>query len=345
MTIEIDLTPKLSPRFAIYLRDYLLDRKLDADRMFAECGFEHVVESESALPISVTTVLTLFDRSAELSGDHLLGFNLARQYHYESSALIILAMLAAPSVADSIETLCFFDKYVDSAIKASYDFSGVESSFSVGVMGAEPAQACQLNEYLLTFVVATLNMATRKPMPLTAVYFQHERCENYQEIEAFYNAPVFWGYDSNRIHFDRGYLREHLYTSNSLLYDILQNALKTYFVADRRQSDFVNTICRELIRMKEVQTADLQTVADTLSLSTRTLRRRLKDEGLSFQQVKNLALESKAKYYLTNSHMSLSEVAFATGYTELSSFVRAFKNWTGITPNEYRASARKLISA
>lgn len=345
MNKEIDLTPKLSPRFAIYLRDFLMDRNLDADALFSECGFEHIVESEYALPISVTTVLDLFDRAAELSGDSFLGFNLARQYHYESSALIILAMLAAPTVSESIKTLCVFDKYVDSAIKATYDFSGPESSYSVSLLGVDRQKTCQLSEYLTTFIVSTLNMATRKKMPVTAVYFGHQRSGDCPEIENFFGVPVFWGYDSNQVHFESSYLKEHLYTSNSLLYDILKNALKTYFVADLRPLGFVKTVCRELMRLKEVQSADLQAVAGALSISPRTLRRRLQDEGYSFQQVKKLAREQQAKYYLTNSNMSLSEIAFATGYTELSSFVRAFKNWTGKTPNEFRASVRKLISA
>ncbi len=339
-----NFVPKLSPRFAVYLRDYLLDRNIDPRPIFAECGIAEVRESESALPIATTKVIELFDLAAAESDDSLLGFNLARNYHYESSAVIILAMLAAPTVVEAIETLGLFDKYVDSGIAITSDFASDTASFTCNLIGVDGRRSTQLNEYLVTFIVSTFNMATRKAMPLSCVDFQHLRNTRKDKLNQYFNTNVTYGRPENALRFDSSYLKQHMFTSNALLYDILVNALKTYFSADFRQHGFIDSVCRELMRQPEIETTDIKSVAHGLSMSERTLRRRMKQEGFTFREVKRLTRERQTKYYLANTNMPLAEIAYAVGYAELSSFSRAFKRWTGTTPQEYRVMARKLIA-
>lgn len=86
-----------------------------------------------------------------------------------------------------------------------------------------------------------------------------------------------------------------------------------------------------------------ENVAQRLGISTRTMRRRLSDEGFTFNDAKNLARERRAKYLLVNSRASLTEIAFELGYSELSAFSRAFRGWVGETPQAYRENIRALI--
>lgn len=73
-----------------------------------------------------------------------------------------------------------------------------------------------------------------------------------------------------------------------------------------------------------------------LGVSTRTLQRRLTDEGTSFQI---LLAETRLKlshHYLTQTRLSTPEIAFLLGYSEQNSFYRSFRDWTGLTPEEAR---------
>ena len=79
-------------------------------------------------------------------------------------------------------------------------------------------------------------------------------------------------------------------------------------------------------------------VADRLAVSQRTLQRRLHDEGTSFQQELNRLREEMARHYLANSGVSSAEIAFLLGYEDPNSFIRAFHDWTGQTPESLRAS-------
>jgi AraC-like DNA-binding protein len=75
------------------------------------------------------------------------------------------------------------------------------------------------------------------------------------------------------------------------------------------------------------------------------LRRRLADEGYSFQEAKNLARRKRAQYLLSQTRMPLSEIAFELGYSELSAFSRAFRGWVGVTPQNYRENYRHFLGA
>jgi AraC-like DNA-binding protein len=80
-------------------------------------------------------------------------------------------------------------------------------------------------------------------------------------------------------------------------------------------------------------------VARGLHVSLRTLQRRLTEHGTSFQDEVDAVRRELAFGYLKDAHLGVSDVAFLLGYAELSTFDRAFKRWTGMTPRVWREGA------
>jgi AraC-like DNA-binding protein len=78
--------------------------------------------------------------------------------------------------------------------------------------------------------------------------------------------------------------------------------------------------------------------ADFLHMTRRTLMRKLKDEGSTYQQIKDLLRRDRAIYFLTTQSLSVSEIAEKIGYSDPAVFARAFKSWTGLSPREYRVN-------
>ena len=81
---------------------------------------------------------------------------------------------------------------------------------------------------------------------------------------------------------------------------------------------------------------DRGALAGTLCLSERTLQRRLAEEGSSYQQLLNDTRRQLAERYLQEGRLPAAEIALLLGYSEPSVFFRAFRQWTGLTPGEYR---------
>lgn len=84
---------------------------------------------------------------------------------------------------------------------------------------------------------------------------------------------------------------------------------------------------------------EMEVLARRLGMSSRSLRRKLQQEGVSFSAVLARAMGELAQNVLREKHTTIQEAAFRLGFAETSSFHRAFKRWTGQTPNQFRKSA------
>ena len=71
-------------------------------------------------------------------------------------------------------------------------------------------------------------------------------------------------------------------------------------------------------------------------LTARTMRRKLKEQGVTFQQLVNEALSKKALHYLSTTNLTIEQISMRLGYSESASFIHAFKRWTGKTPKACR---------
>ena len=82
-------------------------------------------------------------------------------------------------------------------------------------------------------------------------------------------------------------------------------------------------------------------MSELLSVTPQTLRRRLQDEGVGFQMIKDELRRDIAIEYLSKSELSILEISNQLGFAEASAFNRAFKDWTGFSPGAYRQTKFK----
>lgn len=85
----------------------------------------------------------------------------------------------------------------------------------------------------------------------------------------------------------------------------------------------------------------IEDAASQLHITKRTLIRKLEEEGTCYQQLKDLVRRDKAIQLLTEQALTLSEIALQVGFSDTAVLSRAFKNWTGVSPKNYRLSLMK----
>lgn len=118
---------------------------------------------------------------------------------------------------------------------------------------------------------------------------------------------------------------------------LLQHAeqLMKELEGDERLQDRVQRFIAEHLATGSL---DIDLVSENMKMSRWTLTRKLKEEGSTFQALLKRTRKEIAIAYLQKPKISISEVAFLLGYSESSAFQRAFKNWSGKSPYEYRQS-------
>lgn len=134
-------------------------------------------------------------------------------------------------------------------------------------------------------------------------------------------------------------------TANESMWSFFEPSLKKRLADLTESSTTGEKVHSSLLELLPSGGASLNAVAQRLGTSPRTLRRRLKAEGHSFQAILDGTREKLAEHYLRSTDLSGAEISFLLGFEDPNSFFRAFKNWTGTTPDSVRReSAQRLLA-
>lgn len=137
--------------------------------------------------------------------------------------------------------------------------------------------------------------------------------------------------------FDRALMATASPHEDQEMYDGLR-AIAERQMSQMQQASFALRVRELLLQQRCAAQMDMTSVARSLGLSVRSLRRRLVAEGVSYASVANDALAMVAKQCLVDERCSIQETAYEMGFSDPSAFHRAFKSWTGTTPDAFRNS-------
>lgn len=175
-------------------------------------------------------------------------------------------------------------------------------------------------------------------LPMAEVVFDFDEPERLQSWQEIFRCPVRFNGERSMMCFEPGVLDSPNVQNEQALSVFLKSApyrliVPSYYdhrLSDRVLALFGDDFTRPL--------PSAEAVSRQLGVSISTLRRQLKEEGSSFQTLKDDCRRAAALQYLASNELSLAEVSGLLGFDETSAFFRAFKRWTGQTPSQYRAS-------
>jgi AraC-like DNA-binding protein len=136
--------------------------------------------------------------------------------------------------------------------------------------------------------------------------------------------------------FDAHYLTLPVVQNEHTLKEFLRTAPENILVKYKNGSSLSARIRRRLRQTLPGDVPDFDTLAAELNLTAATLRRRLREEGASYQEIKDQLRRDLAISYLSHSRRSVVDIALELGFSERSAFHRAFRKWTGASPGEFR---------
>lgn len=166
-------------------------------------------------------------------------------------------------------------------------------------------------------------------------YSQPEYAQDYQE---FFTSEVEFDQAFCGFIIPRKFLSARIVSSEADLKEFLMQSPKGLMFNPLDNQSFSGRVRKLLGRDFSQVLPSLDEIAEQLHMTPQTLRRRLKEEGASFQEIKDQLRRDLAIYYLNDTDISVQEISEKLGFAETSNFHRAFKKWTGSTPRKYRLS-------
>lgn len=203
-----------------------------------------------------------------------------------------------------------------------------------------PDATRHLAECVFTGIQIVARWLAGRDLPPAEVSFAHPAPEDCSEHFRIFGENVRFGGGSNVARFDAQLLHWPVRNGDANLYPVLlqyaEQRLQEKFRAQQQGGDVVSQVRAAIVRNLAQDSVRLPLIAEELKITQRTLQRKLKEAGFTFQQLLDKTRHTLAEDYLRQDKLSLAEIAFLLGYQEQSSFCHAFKEWTGVNPGAYR---------
>lgn len=315
----------------------------------------------SAISISIVKVLDLLnipttilqDPDARLDGDqvsllltlgHLLAkkdrpFSLQILSHFKEDTLGMLG-LAIINADNAEQALNLFQRYADLFIPG-FDFSMNHTKMHLDIEILPLANFKKIEASLIELIFCAFHFYSKRlGIDVESEYFiSHDISAYKKQLEQQFESPVHSLSPDNKIRLPIAVLEQKIKSPNSSMqafYIAQLEASKEEYEQQRSTSFQARRIMHQ--QAKQGVFLNRDQLADLLSCSHRTLTRKLKSEGLSFQALLDEVRFTMAKHLLYHSHKSTKQVASSIGFNNPTTFCRAFKKWSGVTPSEYRES-------
>jgi len=176
--------------------------------------------------------------------------------------------------------------------------------------------------------------------PLKQVDMTHSSILGSDETPRLLNAHCRYGQPQTRVVFDARWLDLPVVQNRDALRTLLRAAPDSLLIRHRERATLAAQVRSHLRRALPQASLPLAEVARVMNMTEATLNRRLRDEGTTFQDIKDKLRCDESVRFLESTGLSVSEIADALGFSEPATFCRAFKKWTGVAPGQYRRAAR-----
>ncbi len=267
-----------------------------------------------------------------LSGDPTLALTLAERAAAGSFGLVEYVCRASPTVGRALAQWVRYLGLLDASVEVGLVAEGEHVALRVVRESEAPAPAA--HELCFALVARRAAEMAGPRFGVTAVRFTH-RLASRAPYERFFGAPVEDGASATELVLDAALLDVSLSTADPNLLELLLPQAEAGLDARRAARPTADRVRRALRASLAGGGEPLERVAAQLGMSARSLQRRLRDEGTSYQEVLDRTRHELALGYLARD-LALAEVAFLLGFSAPSAFVRAFKRWTGRTPADHR---------
>ncbi|SEH91814.1 AraC family transcriptional regulator [Pseudomonas fuscovaginae UPB0736] len=321
------------------LRKQLDALGLDSAALCREAGIDPQLmdDPNARYPLSATT--RLWQLAVTASGDPAIGLRVSRFVSPTTFHALGYALVASGSLREVFERIVRYHTVISDALELELSREGEHYRFSLRVPNGSPEPAQEaIDAFAAIYVRTCRNRLGRDYAPL-AVHLRRAEPADPKPWHTVFRAPVFFGAAEDRLEFACSDFDSHLDDANPEL------AEHNEAVLDRTLAQLKPLTWER--RVRETIEAQLpegepsaERIAQALHLSLRSLQRHLADEGCRYDTLLNQCRENLALQHLRDPQCSLSEISYLLGFADTSSFSRAFKRWTGITPGQFRDGMR-----
>ncbi len=307
---------------------------IDPRPLFEEVGVDPETLFDQGARISLTQFQRLDLKAAELSGDPFFGLKGAEYFRPAHLGSLGFAWLASSSLRTAFQRLSRYARVINEKLTVELEDDG--RFFYVSI----DAQLPLLNERIreegqLAVLIKICRAIAGKDFKPAKVHFRQAEPADTGYYYELFRCPIEFRAEHTMFIINRGEVDKRLTGSNDQLAKLNEHIVVKY-LAHREKADILNRVKAAIIDNLGSGGVSETSVAESLYMTPRNMHRKLQKEDTSFKVLLTEIRRELAQQYIQDRTKTLTEISFLLGFSEVSSFSRAYKGWTGQPPSEAR---------
>jgi AraC-like DNA-binding protein len=310
-------------------------RNLNADELLANVGLSSSLLQVPQARVSAKHYGALWRAIAAALDDEFFGQD-SRRMKVGSFAMLCHAVLSCKTLGEALDRSLRFYALILDDISGSAERDAKEARIVLHGHAAGVSQRVFAHELLLMLLYGVSCWLVGRRIPILRTEFSYPEPAHSAEYRLMYCADLRFDRPNTLLAFEASYLDLTVVQNERSAKEFLRTAPESILLKYKNVSSLTARVRRRLRQFLPGMVPDFEELAAEMSMTPATMRRRLNDEGESYQSIKDQLRRDLAISYLSHSSRSVMDIALELGFSERSAFHRAFRKWTGASPAEFR---------
>lgn len=328
-------------RFILNMAHFAARQGADFDELIALSGYSEEELGKEATTVDDHIYNKVTEAAVASTNDAYFGLRLSQSQSISAAGLIAQISQTSETVKQALEYCCQFANLGCSALPMH--LSEEKEHYKVG-LSPNPIWAQQSDiafrhtvEGVIAFTLKEFHSLTHEQYHPIEIHFTWPAPTGLSLYNSVYQCPLVFNQKELAILLRKEHVEQQVITAD---YELLR-ILVAHAEEKTRKLDtdkrFSSLVKQSVIQLVKPEFPKINKVALHLNVSPRTLQRKLKAEGQTYQSLTDELKKEFAIGYLKQPDLSISEIAYLLNYADNSTFTRSFKRWTGLSPQAYRA--------
>ena len=315
-------------------------RGIDAQALMQQVGMDLSAISDPMARYPAHLGLAFWQLALQTTQEELLGLDVALQFLPLSFNALGYALMASENLADMYVRLGRYVHVISDAGAINFTLEAGAGRLTINgdpalLNTVEPSTRWSIFDYAMISLVRGSRMLYGRDFTPLELRLQRQKPKDHVKFEKVFRCKPIYGCDENALLVDLSTLKRPLSYANLEVVKASEDAMDRYGSSWQQTSLLTQlaSIFKEILPRGEPAQ---QEVAQRLSLTLRSLQRRLAEQQTCYRDVLNQTRHALALEYLGSKQCTIGDAAFLLGFAEISGFTRAFKRWTGTSPRSWR---------
>ena len=315
---------------------YLDKNGVDVEAILSKAQLSRSQLSQDSGGISVASQHRFLEFAAVETNDSLLGLHVAAEMDLRDVGILFYLAAASATVAEALEHLARYSGAANEALHLEISQRQGETVLTQRPIGGHDEPWSQFSEFIALAVIRALNSATNRDFAPSRMTFAHPRSLGLREIHRILRCPVEFAQTTDSWVLPQRVMELPIASGDSHLLHILEAHADDLLSERRTTTGLRGLVENRLLSMLPSGKVKTAAIAHQFGMSARSFTRHLAQEGTSFGEVLDRLRHRLALRYLEDPRISLQQIAWLLGYSEIGAFNHAFKRWTGTSPGRAR---------